>query len=67
MINEEEYDLSIGLICLGLSFIFLYWEIKDWKSTNTKDYMMKSYSINILFGVFTFFMIGIISLFRYFS
>ena len=65
--NEKEYELIFGIICLLVSFIWGYYEIKDWNKMKKDDYMLKSYSIEIIGGLIAFFMIGVAGIYRYFS
>ena len=65
--NEKEYELIFGIICLLVSIIWGYYEIKDWNKMKKDDYMLKSYSIEIIGGLIAFFMIGVAGIYRYFS
>ena len=65
--NTKEFELIFGIICLLISIIWGYYEIKDWNRMKKDDYMLKSFSINIIVGLIAFFMIGIAGIYRYFS
>ncbi|CAL65916.1 membrane protein [Christiangramia forsetii KT0803] len=65
--SNKEYELILGILCLILSFILLYIEIKDWLQIDKKDYMRKSYKIEIITGAAIFMITGITGIYRYFK
>jgi hypothetical protein len=65
--STKEFELIFGILCLLLSIIWGFFEIKDWNRMKKDDYMLKSYSIEIITGLIVFFMIGVAGIYRYFS
>tara|TARA_R110001583_G_scaffold113965_2_gene264420 strand:+ start:599 stop:808 length:210 start_codon:yes stop_codon:yes gene_type:complete len=65
--SNDELILLGGIFCLTISFLLGSREIKNWNSTEKDDYMTKSFSIKKFGGIFIFFMIGIVIIYRYFS
>lgn len=65
--NTKEFELIIGIVCLLISIIWGFYEIKVWNKTKEDDYMLKSNSIQIIAGLTIFFMIGIAGIYRYLS
>ncbi|MCL8009569.1 hypothetical protein M8845_19280 [Gelidibacter japonicus] len=57
--STKEFELIFGILCLLISIIWGYYEIKDWNKTKKDDYIIKSFSIEIIGGLIAFFMIGI--------
>ena len=64
--NTKEFELIFGLLCLLISIIWGFHLIKEWNNTKKNDYMMKSFSIELIGGLIIFFMIGIAGIYRYF-
>ena len=58
------YKLFLGVLVSILSILYLLHTIKS--AINDKDYdaMTSSYDINIIFGIITFLLIGIILIYR---
>jgi hypothetical protein len=65
--STKEFELIFGILCLLISIIWGFFEIKDWNRMKKDDYMLKSYSIEIITGLIVFFMIGVAGIYRYFS
>lgn len=65
--SRKEFELIFGILCLLISIIWGYYEIRDWNKMKKDDYMLKSFSIEIFSGLIVFFVIGIIGIYRYFS
>ena len=63
--SDKEYELILGILCLILSIILFYIEIKEWLEMDKKDYMRKSYKIKILTGAVIFMIAGIVGIYRY--
>lgn len=63
--NHNEFELILGILCLILSFILFYLEIKEWKNIEIKDYMLKANSIKIISGAIVFLIAGIAGIYRY--
>ena len=65
--ERKEFEFVFGIICLLLSIIWGYYEIKAWNKIKNDDYMMKSFSIEFFGAIIMFFIIGIVGIYRYFS
>ena len=64
--SDKEFELILGILFLILSIILFVIEIKDWKKLNKKDFIRKSFKVNILTSSYAFFIGGLIGISRYF-
>jgi len=64
--DKKEFELIFGILSLLASIIWGYYEIKAWNKMKKNDYMLKSFSIEVITGLIVFFMIGIAGIYRYF-
>tara|TARA_R110002072_G_C7766330_1_gene518772 strand:+ start:180 stop:380 length:201 start_codon:yes stop_codon:yes gene_type:complete len=65
--NNREFEIIFGIICMIISILLGLREIKIWNNLEKEDYILKSFSVKKIGAIIGLFLVGIAGIYRYFS